>query len=154
MDVFNYRRSMKTKHELLALAENRFMNTPGYNCAQTVLTCMTDCFNMEDDMYRNITASFGGGLSGIRVSVCGAVSGGLMFIGVMEKGNCDIIGQELIEYVKMKYGNINCEKILDIDFSNQQQVEAEKGIKKNNICMPVINDVCGWLYDRYAQEGK
>jgi hypothetical protein len=112
---------------------------------------MADYFGIGSDMLKNIAAPFGGGLSGIRTSVCGAVSGGLMFIGLMEKGNSDVIGRELIDFTKAKYGNINCEKILDIDFGNQQQVDAEKGIKKSTICMPLIKDVCDWLIGRYEE---
>ena len=139
-----------TEQELYTLAEERFMETPGYNCAQTVVTCMADYFGLESAMLKDVAAPFGGGLSGIRVSVCGAVSGGLMFIGIMERGVCDTVGRELIEFVKGRYGSINCDKILDIDFSDQKQVDAEKGIKKKSICMPLVKDVCGWLAQRYA----
>jgi len=138
-----------TKSEVFELAEQRFINTPGYNCAQTVLTCIADYFGIESDSLKSISAPFGGGLSGIRVSVCGAVSGGLMAIGLLEKENKDIAGRELIDYVESKYDNINCDKILDIDFSNQRQVDSEKEVKKKSICMPLIKDVCEWLIARY-----
>jgi C_GCAxxG_C_C family probable redox protein len=151
MDVFYNRRCGMTKKELFELTESRFMSVPGYNCAQTVLTCMADYLGIENDALKNIAAPFGGGLSGIRVSVCGAVSGGLMVIGLMEKGNSGAIGKELIAFIKENYGDINCDKILDIDFNDKVQVQEEKDIKKKSICLPMINDVCDWLAERYSQ---
>ncbi|MCK5129757.1 MAG: C_GCAxxG_C_C family protein [Clostridiales bacterium] len=137
-----------TKDELYQLIEEAFY-VKGYNCAQTVLTYTAKYFNMNDDLLKEISAPFGGGLSGIRISVCGAISGGLMFIGIKDKENSALVGRELINFAQKKYGDINCDKILDIDFSNEEQVASEKLIKKKTICTPMIKDICSWLVDRY-----
>ena len=138
-----------TKNDVFASIENRFLHTPGYNCAQTVAMCMADYFGIKNNALKDLAAPFGGGLSGIRVSVCGALSGGLMVIGMMDIDNKDIAGKLLIDFVKQKYGNINCDLILDIDFTDKEQVSREKSVKKQSICTPLIKDVCTWLMERY-----
>ncbi len=138
-----------TKPELLKLIDERF-GEGGYNCSQTVLTSMADYFELDCDLLKDISAPFGGGLSGIRVSVCGAISGGLMVVGLMEKGDKSEAGRELIGFVKDKYKDINCDCILDIDFNDKVQVQEEKEIKSQSICAPLLKDVCIWLADKYS----
>ncbi len=138
-----------TKNELLELVTERFM-TGGYNCAQTVATSMADFFSKESDMLKEISEPFRGGLAGIRVSVCGAVSGGLMIIGLMEKGDKAEAGREFIAFVESKYKSINCDRILDIDFNDNVQVLEEMKIKKQSICLPLIKDICLWLAEKYS----
>ncbi len=134
--------------ELVEIAEGKFGN---YNCAQTVLLSMSKYFSMESEELEHIAAPFGGGLCGTRVSVCGAVSGGLMFIGLKEKNSsrATASGQHLIAFVEEKYGHRCCEKILDIDFSDDEQVAREKKAKGKTICTPLIKDICSWLAERY-----
>lgn len=122
-----------------------------YNCAQTVLMATADYFKMDNDFLKDIAAPFGGGLSGIRFSVCGAISGGLMFIGLKEDKNKSEAGKKLIKFVEDKYGFINCNEILDIDFDDKEQVLKEKEPKGKTICLPLINDICEWLVDRYSE---
>ena len=138
-----------TRQELKNYEKELFYDR-GCNCAQTVLLAMSKYFGKENEsLLKNISSAFGGGLSGIRVSVCGAVSGGIMVVGLMENGDIYGAGQELIEYVNRKRGNINCDGILDIDFNDKEQVAREKAEKKDSICTPLIENVCAWLADRY-----
>lgn len=139
-----------TKKELNVMIDGMFPNS-GYNCAQTVLMCMAEYFGLQNKLLKDISAPFGGGLCGTRKSVCGAISGGVMFIGLKEKDKIksNAAGQKLLDFIKDKYDNINCDKILDIDFNNKEQATKEKEQKKQTICLPLIKDICSWLVDRY-----
>lgn len=136
------------KNEVFSMVDEMFPNL-GYNCAQTVLICTSKYFGIDNHILKDISAPFGGGLCGIRVSVCGAISGGIMFIGIKEDGDKTAAGRELLEFVEGKYGSLNCNKILDIDFNNEEQVKKEKGEKLKSICNPLVKDICSWLIDRY-----
>ena len=136
------------KDALLMKAETMFGEK---NCAQTVLMCCAEYFGIADEAFEHITAPFGGGLCGTRVSVCGAVTGAVMFIGLKErdKAKSTETGRELIKFVETRYGHRCCEKILDIDFNDAEQVAREKDEKGKTICMPLIKDICLWIADRY-----
>lgn len=140
-----------TKSELNKMIDSMFPNK-GYNCAQAVLMCSAKYFGLQNEYLEDISAPFGGGLCGTRISVCGAISGGIMFIGLKEKDNKKVaenIGKELLLFVEDKYSNRCCDKILDIDFNNEKQVAEEKGPKLETICVPLIKDICSWIVDRY-----
>jgi C_GCAxxG_C_C family probable redox protein len=142
-----------TIKELDNMIDEIFWNgETGYNCAQTVLICISKYFDMHNDVYKDIASSFGGGLSGTRISVCGAISGGLMFVGLKESGDRETssnVGKELIAFVEEKYGHRCCDRILDIDFNNEEQVAKEKSVKSKSICIPLMKDICHWLVDKY-----
>jgi hypothetical protein len=108
-------------------------------------------FDEQNEIWHKIAGPFGGGLCGTHISVCGAVSGGLMVVGLKEKCDVDIniAGQAFLDFVEEKYGSIYCNKILDIDFDNQGQVDREKDKKGVSICTPLIIDICEWLAEKY-----
>jgi len=60
-------------------AVNRFLS--GYNCAQSVLLTMFEHWNGENVLVPKIASAFGGGI-GRCGSVCGALTGGVMAIGI------------------------------------------------------------------------
>lgn len=135
------------------LVENTFSCCHGQdNCAQTVLKVMMEYYNEPNEIWHKISAPFGGGLVSTRNSVCGALSGGLMVIGLKEEEKkIKEAGQALLGFVEEKYGNINCNEILNIDFDNQDQVTKEKASKGKSICTPLVKDICLWLASRYKE---
>ena len=62
----------------------------GYNCAQSVFLAYADLFDLEPDLAKKMSVSFGGGMGRMR-EVCGAVSAMSMLAGfchpVHELGN-------------------------------------------------------------------
>lgn len=137
-----------TKELLKQRCDDYFNN--GKNCAQTVLLTMADYFDIQNDLFADISAPFGGGLAGTHTSICGGVSGGLMVIGLLEKEDKSAVGQELLKYVEENFNSCICDKILDIDFTNEEQVAAEKEPKRQSICSPMLVSICEWLADRYT----
>jgi C_GCAxxG_C_C family probable redox protein len=67
---------MKTKSEA---ALEKFFS--GYNCAQSVLFAFCGDLDLDKDLALRMASGFGGGMGG-RQEVCGAVSGGVIAIGL------------------------------------------------------------------------
>ena len=68
-----------------------------------------------------------------------------MTIGIQCPDNKEQLGAELLEYIKKDNGSINCDKILDIDFDDEQQANAEWPKRAETVCRPLIFKVCKWL---------
>lgn len=60
--------------------------TRGYNCAQAVFLAFHEEMGMDERTAARLASSFGGGMGKLR-EVCGAVSGGLMALGLLR--GCD-----------------------------------------------------------------
>jgi hypothetical protein len=67
------------RNTLCEKAVKRFLD--GYNCAQSVLLTMFEFWNGENALIPKIATGFGGGI-GRCGSVCGALTGGVMALGV------------------------------------------------------------------------
>jgi len=70
---------MNWKNILCEKAVARFLE--GYNCAQSVLLTMFEHWNDENELIPRIATGFGGGI-GRCGSVCGALTGGVMALGI------------------------------------------------------------------------
>lgn len=82
----------------------------GNNCAQCVLKSCSGYTGLEDTTAEAVANGFGGGLrSG---EICGAISGGVMAIGLAaEKKGLKKINPIITEYVnefREKYGHVRC----------------------------------------------
>ncbi|MBN1130775.1 MAG: C_GCAxxG_C_C family protein [Chitinispirillaceae bacterium] len=93
----------------------------GYNCAQSVLCCYAGELQISRDMALRIANGFGGGM-GRKQEVCGAISGGIMVLGLMY-GRGENDGKEkqeitfakvrnLIESFTAECGTVNCRELL------------------------------------------
>lgn len=123
-----------------------------YNCAQTVLLCAAEYFGLQNDMLKDIAAPFGGGLCMTRMSVCGAISGAIIFIGLKEADNkkeAYVVGKEFLDFIDKKYKDRCCDKILGIDFSDEESKAIDDVSYLQAICKPLVIDVCEWLIARY-----
>ncbi len=93
----------------------------GYNCAQSVFLAYADLFDLEPDLAKKMSVSFGGGMGRMR-EVCGAVSAMSMLAGfchpVHELGNQEQrtrnygTVQQMAACFKEKHGSIICRDLL------------------------------------------
>lgn len=60
--------------------ELRAIVTPHYNCGQSVVIPFAEDAGLTEEQARSICANFGGGLK--RASACGAITGGLVVLGL------------------------------------------------------------------------
>lgn len=97
-----------------------------YNCAQAVLMSFAEKAGLSEEAAANISANFGSGMK--RGSVCGAVTGGLMVLGLF--GVTDVSGY----YARIKAAmgeDVNCAALL--------KSAAENGLAKKPYCDGLIS---------------
>jgi len=94
-----------------------------------------------------MASPFGGGVSR-RGHICGAVTGGLMALGVARGADTPLgkepayrLGQEFMTRFEARHGSIMCRVLLDFDISTEAgwQQAREKGLFKT-ICPQFVRD--------------
>ena len=127
--------------EMERCKELRACADPHYNCAQAVLTPFAEAKGMSTEDALALTSCFGSGMN--MGSVCGAVTGGLMALGLCGKGgqeNC----QEFIRTIRSNHdGMINCRDLL--------RAMAEKGEKRKPHCDGMVFEALE-LVEKMLQE--
>jgi len=106
----------------------------GYNCAQAVVWPFCDEIGLDPDTARNIACGFGAGIAK-RQEVCGAVTGGIMVLGMKlgeDKNQGRSVteetyarGEEFISRFEAVRGSSNCRQLLDgCDITTEQGRET------------------------------
>lgn len=126
---------MKTKSEI-ALA--RF--SAGYNCAQAVLFSFCDDLGFDKDTALRLACGFGAGM-GRKQEVCGAVTGGIIVIGLkhgrgegQDKGPTQVTYgkvRDLMARFELKHGSCICRALLqgcDLNTPEGQQYFKENDL--------------------------
>ncbi|MDF2614828.1 MAG: GCAxxG family protein [Clostridia bacterium] len=125
------------------VAVERFLD--GYNCAQAVLYSFCDYLNFDKDTALKLSCGFGAGM-GRKEEVCGAVSGGIMVIGMLYgRGenqdrslteNTYLITRELMDKFTERQGAFICRRLLgDCELTT---LEGQKEFKDKDL----LNTVC------------
>ena len=117
---------------------------PAWNCCQAVVTVFAeDAGYDEDDAMRAATFFRGGMQMG---SVCGAITGSLMALGLAGLNDAQI-GNEVIRRVRENHdGLINCKELL--------RVNAENGGEKMPHCNAMIRECIGYVEEILRENGK
>lgn len=110
-----------------------------YNCAQSVLKAVLEEKDAFFDEAMSLSSGFGGGIAG-EGRTCGAVSGAIMAIGVLNglhskdvvknKERTYKISSILIERLKTKFGSIQCYELIGVDMKDSEAKKAarERGV--------------------------
>ncbi len=130
----------------------------GYNCAQSVLLSHFDETQMDKNIALKLSCGFGAGM-GRNEEVCGAVSGGIIAIGLKHgKGINDTdsnkektykLTKELMNRFESKHGTYICRKLLrdcDLMTENGQQYFIENDLK-TKVCCECIKSAVEILED-------
>ena len=108
---------------------------PMYNCAQAVLCPFADDIGVDEQMLYKTAAHFGGGMK--MGSVCGAITGGLMALGLLGKDDMPTL-QKYYAMIKENHdGMMNCSDLL--------RVNAERGGEKMPHCNAMIYECVGYV---------
>jgi len=138
---------MKTKSEI---AVEKF--SEGYNCAQSVFFSFCEDLRFDKNTALKMACGFGAGM-GRKEEVCGAVSGGIIVLGMKygrgEKDDRTATEltykktRELMDRFAAKHGSFICRRLL-----NGCELTTEEGQKHfkendllNKICKPCIQSV-------------
>jgi len=117
------------KKELCEKAAAYFSD--GYNCAQSVLLTMFEHWNGENPVIPKIATGFGSGI-GRCGSICGALTGGVMAIGIKHGTNEPFSKKRLLVYeltqklykkFEEENGSAFCRELIGYDLSNPEQLE-------------------------------
>ena len=95
--------------DILKRAEElHHLSEPHYNCAQATLVPVAEDLGLDGQTMYRLTAQFGAGMR--RGSVCGAVSGGLMALGL--RGADSRTAAEFQRMFKERAGALECAQLL------------------------------------------
>jgi len=124
--------------ELRALTEVR------YNCAQAVLVPFAEEIGLDPETAFRVSANFGGGMK--MGSVCGAVTGALMALGLAGLDSPDLL-QEIYSRVRENHeGKLDCRDLL--------RINAQKGLPKRPHCDQMIFELIGITEELLVRCGK
>jgi C_GCAxxG_C_C family probable redox protein len=127
----------------------------GFNCAQSVFYGYAEELHMDPDLALRIANGFGGGM-GRKQEVCGAVSGGILVLGLLH-GRGEHDGKEqgektysevrdLIDSFVKEHGTVCCRDLLSgcslLTEEGRKQFAADELIKR---CHQYVRTVCGIL---------
>ena len=117
------------------------------NCAQSVLGAYASDYNLEKDMAYKMSTAFGGGM-GHSGGVCGALSGGLMVLGLkcdanhFDKEKTYALTRQLMDEFVEKNGTRDCEELIGVDLKTEEgKLKFKEENIKKNICEKCIKDV-------------
>ncbi len=132
------------------VAANKFLS--GYNCAQSVLYAFRGEAGLSEDLALKIATGLGAGM-GRKQEVCGAVTGGILVLGLRHgrssTGDRSAAEQthratrELMDRFAARHGSWLCRKLLQgCDLSTedgQRQFKANDFL--NKVCRPCVETV-------------
>ena len=114
----------------------------GNNCAQSVLIACGESLGLPRETAQQLALTLGGG-AGRSGNICGAVSGGLMALGlsfpasdIREKATKDAaikLAQDFLARFRAQHGAINCRELIGFDISTPEgyQQAAAAGVFKS-----------------------
>jgi len=127
------------------IAINTFNNNR--NCAQSVIGAYAEQYNLDKETLYKLASAFGGGM-GHSNGVCGAISGGLMVLGLkhnekqFDKETTYAQTRHLMDEFIKRNGTRDCEKLIGVDLMTEEGKKnfQSEGIKKK-VCEKCIADV-------------
>ena len=122
----------------------RAIVTPHYNCAQSVIISFAPEAGITDEMAMNIGVNFGGGMK--MASVCGALTGALMTLGLFGIDDVAIL-QEIYRGMRERHeGYMDCKDLL--------RINHEKGQEKKPHCDAMVYEMVEVVENILRREGK
>lgn len=124
----------------------------GYNCAQAVLLTLYDYMypDAKNELIPKIATGFGGGI-GRCGNICGALSGGIMAVGLKygnneinakKKANAYAKAQALYKLFEKQHGSVMCRDLMKYDLSDPDQMaKAKQDDVFEKVCANLIKSV-------------
>ncbi len=113
----------------------RLSKEPHYNCCQSVIIPFCDVCNIDEETAYKLGANFGGGM---RIgSVCGAITGGLMVLGLLNRNEKEVMNF-LVDF-QTENETVNCSQLLLKVNENCPQAQLCNGFVVS--CVKFIEEV-------------
>lgn len=119
---------------------------------------MAEHYGLQSPLIPRIATPFGGGLSRKQMT-CGALSGGMMVIGLRlgrdsGEGARDpsyLLGKKLVDHFIGLKQSINCREIVGVDLLIPEVAARFKEEGHRTICTPLVKEVCRWLIENLGK---
>ena len=134
--------------------------TGGFLCSESILLAISDWLGIQNELIPKMATGFGAGIGGFG-SVCGAISGGIMALG-LKFGRNEITKQEtkpywfaldLLKRFEKEFGCITCQELTGCD------ITTETGRKKyrekmlwDTKCRHYIESITAAVFDLISKE--
>ena len=125
-------------------AELRASTEPHYNCAQSALLPFAEEAGLAGEAAMGVAANFGSGMK--RASVCGAITGGLMALGLYGVDDGKTIAQYYQKLSTNHNGMFDCGELLAY---NKQQ-----GREKKPHCDEMVYECVSLVEEILREKGK
>jgi C_GCAxxG_C_C family probable redox protein len=122
----------------------RAIEIPHYNCAQSVLIPFAEAAGITEETAYRVAANFGGGMK--RGSVCGAVTGGLMALGLFGADDPRTVSEFHLRMKLSHNGVLDCAELL--------KVNAEAGGDKKQHCDDMVTEAVALVEELLMRAGK
>ncbi len=141
--------------------EARALHERGANCAQAVLCPFAGELGAEREACLRIATGFGGGM-GRLAGICGAITGGVMVLGLAygmrgpeekePKEETYRLVRELARRFSEAHGTVVCRELLGVDIGTPQGMAAARGANLfKTRCNMFIDDAVGIVRDILAE---
>ena len=124
--------------------ELRAIVTPHYNCAQSVLLPFAPDAGVTEETAYLLAANFGAGMK--MASVCGAITGGLMALGLYGVDDGNTIADLYARLKANHEGQLDCAPLL--------QINKEKGGEKKPHCDEMVFECVALVEEILREKGK
>ncbi|MGN0970551.1 MAG: C-GCAxxG-C-C family protein [Aristaeellaceae bacterium] len=124
--------------------ELRAIVTPHYNCAQAVLLPFAPDAGVSEEQAYKLAANFGAGMK--MASVCGAITGGLMALGLYGLEDPKTIGEYYRRLKESHDGLLDCASLL--------RVNREQGREKKPHCDDMVFECVALVEALLRENGK
>jgi C_GCAxxG_C_C family probable redox protein len=107
----------------------RHFRDEGYNCSQSVLLTMAEHWKCKNELIPKVATAFGGGM-GRCGSVCGALTGGLMAIGIRygtnepsaeKRSRAYELAETFYRQFEKQNRSVMCRELIGLDLSDAKQ---------------------------------
>ncbi len=135
-----------SKHTDLALERRRMLSPEGrpvYNCCQSVAAIFAQDAGYDEETCMRAAACFRGGM--MMGSVCGAITGGLMALGLAGVDDSRVLNEYYRNIRENHNGMMDCRDLL--------RVNAEKGGEKMAHCNAMICECIGYVEEVLRERG-
>ncbi len=102
-----------------AIEKANALHERGFNCAQSVLASCSDYTGLDEEGALGVSCGFGGGMR--CGEICGAVSGGVMALGlaypfrqegdIPAKERINALVEEYTEAFRIRFGHLRCQEL-------------------------------------------
>lgn len=124
--------------------ELRAIIEPHYNCAQSVFLPFAEDAGLTEEMAYKVAANFGAGMK--RASVCGAITGGLMVLGLYGVNDAETIARYHTRLKDAHQGELDCAPLLVI--------AKQKGQEKKPHCDDMVYECVTLVEEILKEKGK